>query len=240
MPTTRDTGPHTSQELLDALATARGTARLQLHLFSLEARERWQELEERLDNLQRSIELDGERVSENLSKKARELTRSVKEFLLEHSGGSAKTGGVGRIMKAVKSCRPEDTLNEPARLMWDLDCGAVPVVNDAGKVVGMLTDRDICMAAYTRGEPLAALSVGSTMSTEVVTASPKDSIESVAELMSQRQVRRVPLVNDEGRLVGIVALADIARCAPVEGTDLANALRAISQPRPGSATVAAE
>ena len=59
----------------------------------------------------------------------------------------------------VETCRLDDTLNSPAAIMWGHDCGVVPVVDDDGRVVGMITDRDICMAAYTQGVPLSAIRV---------------------------------------------------------------------------------
>jgi CBS domain-containing protein len=113
-------------------------------------------------------------------------------------------------MKAAPEvCSPQDSLNRAAQIMWESDCGAVPVVSD-GRLVGIVTDRDICMATYTRGEPPSAISVESTMSTDICTASPDDSLLDVARLMGQKQVHRIP-VTQNGNLVGIVAIADLAR-----------------------------
>lgn len=149
-------------------------------------------------------------------------------------------------MRPAQSCRPSDPLNEAARLMWELDCGAVPVVNEAGKLVGIITDRDICMAAYTRGQPLSALSVQSAMAADVATATPTDPLETIARLMRQRQIRRVPIV-DHGHLVGMVSLADIARYLEVDagfsavlGVELAHTLAAVSEPGHRAAHAAAE
>ena len=69
---------------------------------------------------------------------------------------------VEQIMnREVKTCRPQDSLNRAAQIMWDEPCGAVPVVDDQHRPVGFLTDRDICMAAYTQGKPLEQLRVES-------------------------------------------------------------------------------
>ncbi len=243
---TQASSARSTQHLIDALATARESARLQAHLLSLEARDRWQELESRIDALQSRIEYEGERMSANAADRVRELTEAVKEFIREHTGHRGLEIPVGQLMQPARACRPTDTLNEPARLMWELDCGAVPVVDEAGHLVGILTDRDICMAAYTRGKPLAALSVESTMSRHVVAVSPRDTLESVAVLMRQNQVRRIPVV-ERGRLVGIVTLADLARyCdrAPEakhqERDVLVHTLAAISQPEPAARSLAAE
>jgi CBS-domain-containing membrane protein len=87
------------------------------------------------------------------------------------------------------------------------------VVNEDGKPIGMLTDRDVCMAAYTRGVALSELSVSGAMSNGVRTCKPNDSLRSLMDAMATHQVRRMPVVDDEGRLVGIATLADIARLA---------------------------
>jgi signal-transduction protein with cAMP-binding, CBS, and nucleotidyltransferase domain len=233
------------KEVIDALTAARDSARVHLHLMSLDARERWRDLESRIDTLQSKVEREGERVGEAASKKVRELTRSVSQFLTENGGTAELWISAAQLMKPARSCQPSDTLNEAARLMWEFDCGAVPVVNHAGRLVGMITDRDICMAAYTTGQALAALSVESAMSSDVATAAPHDSVGSIASSMRLKQVRRIPVV-DEGKLVGIVTLADIARHIETDAgvhtgaaLDLAHTLAAISEPR-ASAPKAAE
>ena len=73
----------------------------------------------------------------------------------------------------IVSCHVNDSLNVAAQLMWDHDCGAVAIVNDDGKLVGMVTDRDVCMAAYTQGRSLDAILVNSAMSKRVVFARPE-------------------------------------------------------------------
>ncbi len=119
---------------------------------------------------------------------------------------------VGELMtQDVKACCPEDTLETAARVMWENDCGCVPVVDANRRVVGMLTDRDICMAAYTKGGPLRALQVSSAMSAEVCTCTAEDTLETAEEMLRTRQVRRLPVVDADGRLAGIISLNDIAR-----------------------------
>jgi len=83
----------------------------------------------------------------------------------------------------VKSCRPQDSLNKAAQIMWDETCGAVPVVDDQHKPVGFLTDRDICMAAYTQGKPLEQLRVETAMARRVVSCTGEDDLGSAAGLM---------------------------------------------------------
>src|SRR5688572_19703776 len=246
MSMTDQTKFHSPKELIDALATARDRARVQLHLLSLDAREDWRELESKLDALQSKVERDGEKLTESAMKKARELTHAVKDLLQQNVGVAELATPVSTLMKPAHTCRPDDALNEPARLMWEFDCGAIPVVNNAWSLVGIITDRDICMAAYTRGQSLAALSVESAMATDVATASPNDTLESVTALMRQRQIRRVPVVED-GLVVGIVSLADVAhylesdaRFNAVLGTMLTHTLAEVSSSRPGPVSAAAE
>jgi len=138
----------------------------------------------------------------------------------------------------VKSCRLEDTLSTAAQIMWDNDCGAVPVV-DGERVVGMITDRDICMAAWTQDTPLSRLLVSSTFSKDPVMCAPGDSVAKAEEAMRTYQLRRLPVV-EKDRLVGILSLNDVARAATegkrtgagdvVTRTEVAETLAAVCQP----------
>lgn len=226
-----------SKDLLGVLATARDSARLRLHLLSLDARAEWNRLEKRFDETQRSIEAQGEKVSESAVELVRELRQAVETLVRDSQRCAALQRPAQQLMKPAKSCGPRDKLSVPARLMWELDFGAVPVVDDGGRVIGMVTDRDIAMASYRRKRPLFTISVASTMSQRVTTASPGDSIETILRLMRQRQVRRVPIV-EAGRLVGIISLADIAQYLdvtapmhPVATREVTDTLAAIVQPR---------
>jgi CBS domain-containing protein len=119
------------------------------------------------------------------------------------------------MKRSVKTCTVLDTLNTGAQIMWENDCGCVPVVDD-GHVVAMLTDRDICMAAYTQGGPLGTIAVSSAMSKQLYSCKPDDSLAAAEDLMRAKKVRRVPVVDAEGTLVGILSLHDIAREMTVE------------------------
>jgi CBS domain-containing protein len=109
------------------------------------------------------------------------------------------------------TCHVNDDLGTAARRMWDHDCGVVLVVRSDGHLAGMITDRDICMAALTQGKPLHEILVNSAMSTHVVAARPDQLIEEVEHMMATAQVRRIPIVDDHKRPIGVVALNDIAR-----------------------------
>ena len=103
------------------------------------------------------------------------------------------------MSKPAVTCGPHDTLNTAAQLMWDHDCGAVPVVDDAGSLVGIVTDRDICMAAYTNGSALHAIPVSTAMAQVVFSCQLSDSLEAAEQVMSSNQIRRVPVVDGDNR-----------------------------------------
>jgi len=117
------------------------------------------------------------------------------------------------MTKAVWTCTPDDTLSEAARIMWERDCGCVPVVEDGAshRLVGMITDRDVCMSAFFNGQPFEALHVNDAMTRALRTCSPNDSIHDAEEIMRSARVRRLPVVDEAGQLLGLVSLADIAR-----------------------------
>ncbi len=115
------------------------------------------------------------------------------------------------MTRHVMTCAPEDPLNRAAELMWNYDCGCVPVVDGERRVVGILTDRDVCMAAWTQGRPIQEIEVRAAMANEVYACLSDDTIAEAEEIMRQHRVRRLPVVDVEGRLVGIVSLNDIAR-----------------------------
>jgi len=135
------------------------------------------------------------------------------------------------------SCWENDSLNRAAQLMWEHDCGALPVTDGNARLVGMITDRDICMAGYTRGRALPELRVADAMTSEVYSSRPDESIEAVEKLMRTNQIRRVPIVDAENRLVGLVSVTDLARYiasskdADKLGSDFVKTVAAISRPR---------
>jgi len=150
----------------------------------------------------------------------------------------------------VKSCHMNDHINRAAQIMWDQDCGAVPVIDDNSHVVGMLTDRDICMAAYTQDRQLSWIPVSSACAHVVHTCKLTDSLQTAEHLMQAAKIRRIPVVDDEGKLRGMVSLGDLAQHVHRPGRkgdglsyqSVAQTLAAISeapiQSRPGTASTA--
>jgi CBS domain-containing protein len=118
---------------------------------------------------------------------------------------------VEQLMKRpVRTCEREDSLDRVAQIMWEADCGCVPVVDGDGHLLGVVTDRDICMAAHFQGGPLYALKVKDAMSRSAFACTPKDPIAAAEDVMRSKQVRRLPVVDEENHVVGIVSLNDLA------------------------------
>jgi CBS domain-containing protein len=140
----------------------------------------------------------------------------------------------------VQTCHPDDALHSAAEKLWTHDIGCLPVVDHDGRLCGMITDRDICMAAYTQGRSLSEIPISTAMSKEVYACTTNDNINAAEEAMRSHQVRRLPVVNDSGELVGIVSLNDIAREAErelglksreISTQEVTATLATVSQPR---------
>ena len=108
------------------------------------------------------------------------------------------------------TCHVNDDLNVPAKLMWEHDCGTIAVVRDDGKLAGMITDRDICMAAYTQGRPLGEIPVNAVMAKHVISANPDQKLGEVEELMAENRVRRIPIIDSDRMPVGVLSVNDLA------------------------------
>jgi CBS domain-containing protein len=143
------------------------------------------------------------------------------------------------MTRTVQVCRASDTLDHAANLMWDHDIGVLPVVDDDGRVIGMITDRDAFMAAYTRGGALRDIPVEVAMARSVVTCGPDDTDTAIAEVMARHKIRRVPVIDEAHRPVGVLSLNDLARTMArgrnVPATAVAGTLAAICEHRePGT------
>jgi CBS domain-containing protein len=126
----------------------------------------------------------------------------------------------------VRTVTPSTTLREAAHLMAGIDAGVLPV-SEGDRLVGMVTDRDIAVRGIGAGKGPDA-TVSEVMTNEVRYCFDDDAIEAVCENMADIQVRRLPVLNRQKRLVGIVSLADIVSAAPSE--DAGQALEGITRP----------
>jgi CBS domain-containing protein len=141
------------------------------------------------------------------------------------------------MTREVHTCWPDTNLTMAAMQMWDGDFGALPVVQDSGKIAGMITDRDICMAAAMTRRDLATIPVKEVMSGQVYACSSETDVHEALKIMQQRQVRRLPIINPEdGKLAGILSLNDVVRRVQTNGQteltaqDVEETLKAICTP----------
>lgn len=134
------------------------------------------------------------------------------------------------MTKNVTCCAPDTSLRDVARLMVDLDCGAVPVVDDmrSKKPIGIVTDRDITCKTVARGSNPLQLRAKDVMSDGCVTVTPDMSLDACCAQMQENQIRRIVVVDDSGACCGIVAQADIAIEAPER--DTAAVVKRVSEP----------
>ncbi len=148
------------------------------------------------------------------------------------------------MSREPRAVRMSERLDAAARVLWDQDCGICPVVDGMGVLVGVVTDRDLCMATYTQGKVLAEIPVMVAMARAVRTCRPEDSIAVVMQTMQQVQVHRLPVVDSRGLLVGMVSTNDLVRAANtrpavVDAAAVVKLLAAIGAPRAQAATTRA-
>ena len=140
-----------------------------------------------------------------------------------------------------------ESLADAAQLMWDNDCGVLPIIKDGRKVIGMITDRDICMALAMRDSNPSSVSVEEVMSGQVYSVNAEDDVVRALEAMREHKIRRLPVVNAEGELEGVLSMNDVVLKAKTPGgprgssigyADVVKTYQAICQPPMASATAA--
>lgn len=138
----------------------------------------------------------------------------------------------------AETCQPQTNVAAVTHMMWDHDCGlvpVVPVVDAGGHVVGVVTDRDICIATSTRRRLPEYIPASEVMTKTIYTCSPDDAVEQALSVMKRARVRRLPVVDDHGHLKGVLSLNDIVRAVGRTGGPTADAvvdtLAAICTPR---------
>jgi len=102
-----------------------------------------------------------------------------------------------------------ESLADAAKSMWENDCGVLPIIKDGRKVIGLITDRDVCMAAAMRDRNPSGISIEEVMTGKVYAVNPEDNIDQALQLMQQHRVRRLPVINPEGELEGILSMNDV-------------------------------
>ncbi|QSQ21615.1 CBS domain-containing protein [Pyxidicoccus parkwayensis] len=134
------------------------------------------------------------------------------------------------MTRNVRTARLDSPLREVAQVMKDEDCGVVPVVNEQGALVGIVTDRDLVVRGFTGGKTPDQLRVSDVMTEDVEAVTPDENILDVIALMGRQQVRRIPVVERDDRIVGIISMADIAHRADYD-EELQEALERVSSKR---------
>jgi CBS domain-containing protein len=136
-------------------------------------------------------------------------------------------------------CSVDGSLADAAEIMWDGDCGSVPIVDAERKVVGMISDRDITMAALTKDRTPRKVGVREVMTGKVYSCDPEDDVRDALRTMGERRVRRLPVIDQEGALKGILSISDCIRNAKpmfeldepgIPSDELLVALQALSMP----------
>jgi CBS domain-containing protein len=147
------------------------------------------------------------------------------------------------MTRDVKFCGPDTNLAAVAEIMWRNNCGALPVLAES-KLIGVVTDRDICIALGTRNWRASDLSVRDVAVKPVFTCGPDEDVHAALKTMRKHQVRRVPVVDDDGKLAGILCLHEIVlqaekangkRTAGISHDDIVDTLKAICEHRPAEA-----
>lgn len=118
---------------------------------------------------------------------------------------------VKKFMKTgVGAVRPEDDLTAAARIMWQKDCGVVPVTDEKERVVGVITDRDICISVASREQRASQISAGELIrGKKVISCRADDEIETALKKMKKNAVKRLPVVGKKGELTGILSITDL-------------------------------
>jgi CBS domain-containing protein len=127
------------------------------------------------------------------------------------------------MTRVIYTCDTHANLDAIAQVMWDHDCGYVPLVNEDEKLAGVITDRDVAMAAYTQAKRLADIPVEEVMSKHVHTCEPSASIELAHQIMRGAEIRRLPVIDEQGKLVGLITWSELFAAAQRESSAAAAA-----------------
>ena len=117
------------------------------------------------------------------------------------------------MTRDVTTCMPDTSADSAAMMMWNNDCGSVPVIDENGKAIGMITDRDICMAVALQRRSASEIQVRDFMSDELFSCQPEQDIRQAMKTMASHKIKRIPITNGNGQVEGILSIDDIVACA---------------------------
>ena len=137
--------------------------------------------------------------------------------------------------KDIAVVHPWENLSRVAQLCWEKDIGWLPVLDESHKLVGVITDRDALLTAHFRGQCPSEVRVDQAMSRELKSVLPQTTLPAALEVMARNSVRRLPVLDEHQRLVGVVTMGDLARATPKASSDedMVDAMRAVLRPRSG-------
>jgi len=129
-------------------------------------------------------------------------------------------------------CLPSDSASKAARIMKDIDAGLIPVVENAEsrRLVGVVTDRDLCLEVIAESRNPDTVPVKDAMTRTLICCLPEDEMQKALDLMRENQVRRIPVVDQQGTLQGIVSMADVLHRADVSSKETHETLKKVSEP----------
>ena len=136
------------------------------------------------------------------------------------------------MTEEVEFCHSEDDLTKAAGIMWRRDCGVVPVIDNNMRVIGMITDRDIAIAACSRDRKPSEIKIGEVTNGKIISCSANDDIKDALKKMRKNQLKRLPVVSQNGALIGILSITDILLENKKVKKPVASTLKTISSPRP--------
>lgn len=140
------------------------------------------------------------------------------------------------MTREMQCCGPDTNLAAAAKMMWDSDCGVLPILNVQGQVLGVITDRDICMAVATKNQVPSAITAWETSSGKAITCRQDDDVHTALDLMERGKVRRLPVVDEDGLLQGMLSMNDLVlaagerrgrRSSDLSAEDVLNTLKAV-------------
>lgn len=126
------------------------------------------------------------------------------------------------MTRGVSSCRPENNLAELVEVMWNQRCGALPIVDASGKVISMITDRDVCIALGTRNVRASDVLAQDVSPPGCISCGPEDDVRDALRTMATQELSRLPVVDGAGYMVGIISIDDIIFRAGAGHSDLSD------------------
>jgi CBS domain-containing protein len=127
------------------------------------------------------------------------------------------------MTKSVSACDEQTNLSSAAIMMWDGDCGILPMVDEREKVVGVITDRDLSLAMATKNRLSADILVGEIVEKgDIKACSPDDDVKKALKIMGENQIRRLPVVNEQGQIQGMLSINDLIRHSQADSGELSD------------------